>query len=172
MSKIGLFYGSSGGNTEDVATALKTELEKQGAEVELHDIATDDYTRMRDFDRLILATSTWNEGELQDDWHSVYDDLQQMDFSGKTVAFVGLGDQDNYGDHFANGMGLLSKPFATNGARIVGRWPTEGYNFEASEAVEGDKFVGLALDVDNQLELNDERMQRWSEQVTKEFGIE
>ena len=39
------------------------------------------------FDNIILASPTYGMGELQDDWASVIDEVADMDFSGKVVAF-------------------------------------------------------------------------------------
>jgi hypothetical protein len=36
------------------------------------------------------------------------------------------------------------------GARVVGAWPTDGYDFMASKAERDGEFVGLVLDLDNQ----------------------
>jgi flavodoxin I len=53
----------------------------------------------------------------------------------------------------------------------VGFWPTDGYEHEASLAVKNGKFVGLALDEDNQAELTEERIQKWVTQIKAEFGL-
>ena len=50
-----------------------------------------------------------------------------------------------------------------SGAQIVGHWPNEGYEFNASSALEADKFVGLVIDQDNQYDLTDERLDAWLE---------
>ena len=46
-----------------------------------------------------------------------------------------------------------------------------GYNFTDSDGVEGDKFFGLALDLDQQDELTDERIDKWVNQIKKEAGF-
>ncbi|BDA73963.1 hypothetical protein CAL7716_081290 [Calothrix sp. PCC 7716] len=35
-------------------------------------------------------------GELQDDWDNFFDELDNIDFSGKKVAYFGVGDQNDY----------------------------------------------------------------------------
>ena len=95
------------------------------------------------------------------------------DFAGKTVALYGLGDQFGYGDFFLDAMGMLHDVIVKNGASIVGHWPTEGYEFDASKAkIPGeDMFVGLALDEDQQAELTKARLDAWCAQVHREFGL-
>ena len=47
-----------------------------------------------------------------------------------------------------------------------------GYEFDASVGQEGDYFLGLALDEDNQPELTEERLGKWLPEVIKDFGLE
>ncbi|MFW5829724.1 MAG: hypothetical protein ACOCXA_05635 [Planctomycetota bacterium] len=39
-----------------------------------------------------------------------------------------------------------------------------------SRALDGDHFVGLALDLDNQAELSDERLEAWAGQLKAAFA--
>src|SRR5690554_7556901 len=67
MKKLGIFYGTSTGNTEYVAKLLVKEFGDY--DVHLADIArVKNVQLLEDFDYLILASSTWNFGDLQDDW--------------------------------------------------------------------------------------------------------
>ena len=66
---------------------------------------------------------------------------------------------------------MLAKPFMENGGTLIGRWPTEGYEFDNSTALDGDEFLGLGLDNDNQEEKTEERMVVWAELIKDEFGI-
>ena len=57
--------------------------------------------------------------------------------------------------------------------RVVGHWPTAGYEFDASKArVPGQAlFVGLGIDEDQQPALSAERLNRWCRQIHDEFGL-
>jgi flavodoxin I len=68
-------------------------------------------------------------------------------------------------------MVFLKELFEEHGAVIKGLWPTEGYDFSDSRAVEDGMFYGLALDFDQQPHLTDKRIDQWVAQVRKEFGI-
>jgi flavodoxin I len=68
-------------------------------------------------------------------------------------------------------MGILEEKISELGGTTVGYWSTEGYEHSESKAVKGDKFVGLALDEDNQSDLTDERIKRWVAQLKSEFGL-
>ncbi|PHS40744.1 MAG: flavodoxin FldA [Sulfurovum sp.] len=158
---IGIFYGSNGGATETVAEKIK---DKLGVEADLHDIANVDMDKFDEYTQIIIGTSTWGEGELQDDWEKCFEDFKNVDFAGKTVAFFGLGDQDEYGENFLDAMGILHDAAVEKGANIVGNgWPTGGYDYEESTAIEDGLFVGLGIDDDNQFDLTDERVEKWVE---------
>ncbi len=164
---IGIFYGSNGGATESVAEDILNVLDLKA---ELHDISDVDMCKLSDYSHLIIGTSTWGEGELQDDWEDKLSEYEKIDFSGKTVAFFGLGDQDGYGENFVDGMGILHDIAVKNGATVVGDdWSTEGYDFEESIAVKNGKFVGLAIDEDNQDDLTEERIKQWIESIRPFF---
>ncbi|EAH9105226.1 flavodoxin, partial [Campylobacter jejuni] len=47
---------------------------------------------------------------------------------------------------------------------------TDGYTFEASDAVVDGKFVGLALDNDNQEDQTESRIDAWVEQIKPYFA--
>ncbi len=170
--KIGLFYGTNTGVTEIIAEELKEILEEKGFEIDLHDIADTPLDEMNNYDKLIIATPTWNDGELQDDWEEVIDDYKEFDFSGKMVAFVGTGDQEAYCDNYLDAIGVMAKPVRDNGGTIFGRWPSEGYSHTHSLGMDSDgMWAGLALDNDNQESLTAGRMKKWVDQIAKELGL-
>lgn len=62
------------------------------------------------------------------------------------------------------------KNFSAKGANIVGAVSTDGYTFDESEAVKDGKFVGLALDADNESDKTEERISNWVEQIRSDFA--
>jgi flavodoxin I len=69
MAKIGLFYGSTTGNTEIVAGLIKDAFDEFEADVvTVFSVAEASIEDMKGFDYLMLGIPTWYEGELQDDW--------------------------------------------------------------------------------------------------------
>ena len=159
MNKIGLFYGSTIGNTEGVAETIAEKIGKEN--VDLFNISSSSKEDMENYDTLIFGTSTWNDGQLQDDWEGYLSTLEEIDFSNKTVALFGLGDQFGYGDYFVNGMGALYDAIIEKGAKVVGQWSTESYDYEESKAERDGMFVGLPLDEDNESDLTEERIEKW-----------
>lgn len=171
MAQIGLFFGSDEGNTETVAYRIQKRFGEDV--VDVYDIADVTQLEFEDYDLIILGISTWDFGQIQSDWEEFWSDVESISFEGKTVALYGLGDQFGYGDFFVDAMGMLHDVVESNGARIVGHWPTSGYEFEASKAeIPGQgQFVGLALDEDQQSELTTKRLNAWCKQIHEEFDL-
>ena len=169
--KVGLFFGSTTGNTEEIAEKIADELKNQSVDVEIQDVANIEPDALLEHDKLVLASSTWHDGQLQDDWSCIYDDLDSIDFSGKEVGLVGLGDQEGYSDTFLNSIGFLAKTIEDKGGKIIGKWSTEGYEFDESDSLADDNhFYGLALDQENQDDLTDDRIANWVTQIKSEFS--
>lgn len=170
MAKIGLFYGSTTGNTVKAAELIRNEF---GADmVDMVDVGGKSADELKKYDTLILGTSTWHWGGLQDEWALFEDNLTGDTLKGKKVAFFGLGDQKRYPDHFADGMGLLYEKVKAFGVKVVGMCPKRDYKFEASAAELGDRLVGLALDEDNEPQKTAQRINKWVRQLKKELGVE
>ncbi|MCJ2544531.1 flavodoxin FldA [Thermostichus vulcanus] len=169
MAKVGLFFGTQTGNTETAAEMIQKELGEEN--VDLIDIAE---ASIEDFDKynyLIIGCPTWNIGELQSDWDGFFPNLDEMDFTGKTVAYFGVGDQFGYPDNFQDAMGILAEKIAERGGKNVGAWPIDGYEFNESRGLVNGQFVGLALDEDNQSELTEKRVKEWTAKLKPMFGL-
>ena len=67
MNKIGVFYGSTTGTTEDVARRIAEKLNVPKGDI--HDASKLNDELVKEYDVLVLGTSTWGAGELQDDWY-------------------------------------------------------------------------------------------------------
>ncbi|NOH80272.1 flavodoxin FldB [Vibrio sp. RE86] len=168
--KIGLFYGSTTCYTEMAAEKIRAIIGEEL--VDIHNVKESPLSLMTDYDLLILGISTWDFGEIQEDWNELWDQVSDIDLKGKTVALYGLGDQEGYGEWYLDAMGMLHDELKATGANIIGYWPNDdSYEFEASKALTEDnsQFVGLALDEDSQYELSDERIATWVEQVLVEY---
>jgi flavodoxin II len=167
--KIGLFYGSTTCYTEMVAEKIQAII---GADlVDVFNVKETPLEKMADYDLLLLGISTWDFGEIQEDWQAIWDTIPNPSLAGKPVALFGLGDQEGYGEWYLDAMGLLHDQLQSSQVNFIGYWPTTGYQFEASKALteDGKSFVGLALDEDSQYDLTDERLETWCEQVLVEF---
>lgn len=156
MSKTIVVYGSTTGTCETIAQTLG---EKLGAEViNVSDLSADE---LASADHLVLGTSTWGAGELQDDWYDGVSLVKAADLKGKQVALFGCGDSASYPDTFCGGMRELYDAAVAAGATVVGAVSTDGYTFDDSDAVVDGKFVGLPLDDVNEPDKTEERIDAW-----------
>ena len=169
MKKIGFFWGSSSGNTEVAMEFMVDYLEKEVFEVDSFDIADIEPEKMLEYDNLIIGCPTWNIGELQDDWDSIYLEYDKLNFDGKTAAFFGCGDQIGYPDNFLDAIGILGRAFMDKGGKIIGQCSKDDYDFRDSVALEGDKLLGLGLDYDSEEEKCEDQMTAWLESIKKDF---
>jgi len=163
MAKIGLFYDSDTGNTRKVAKMIRKLFDED--DIELKSIKKVEPADFEKYSAFILGTPTLGEGELPENWDAFLPSLDEMDFSGKTFALFGLGDQEEYGHEFVDGLGILYEKFESLGASFVGFWPLDGYEYEISRAELEGEFVGLVIDQDNQPDLTAGRLETWIAQV-------
>lgn len=170
--KFGIFYGSSTGNTQLAAEKIKEEMGELLPN-EIRDVAKASPEELLEYDLLFLGVSTWNIGEMQDDWADFLPKLDAIDLSGKKVALFAMGDAAGYPYNFLDAMGELWQKVQSRGAELVGIWPTEGYAFEDSQGkYDDDHFLGLGLDEDNESDLTDERIHNWLVKVVQELGFD
>ena len=144
MEKTCIIYGSS---TENIAGKLGV-----GA-ADVLDVSSIDASTPDAYTNLILGTSTWGAGELQDDWYDGLETLKQANLAGKTIALFGCGDSESYGDTFCSAIGEIYNALKDSGAKFVGAVSTDGY------------FVGLALDDVNEPDKTDCRIDAWLESI-------
>ncbi len=115
MGKTVIIYGSSTGNTETAAKWIKGAI--GGAD--LMDVVSVAPSALTSYDVIILGSSTWGQGELQDDFAGFYDAMSEETFSGKKVAVFGCGDRDMFPDCFCNAVDLIADKAKECGAHVA-----------------------------------------------------
>lgn len=166
MAHIGIFYGSTTGNTQEVAEKIAKALNVDKAD--LHDVsnAKADFGA---YDVLLLGSSTLGYGDLQDDWDSFIGKVKSADLNGKKVALFGCGDSASYSDTFCDAIGKIYNEIKNKGCTIIGQVSTEGYTYDGSDSVVDGRFVGLPIDNDNESDQTDQRIACWVEDLKKEI---
>lgn len=97
MSKIGVFLRLNNRNHRGCSSQnCRKANVPQG---DIHDASTLTDALVKEYDVLVLGTSTWGAGELQDDWYDGVKVLKKADLSHKFVALFGCGDSDSYSRH-------------------------------------------------------------------------
>lgn len=158
MKNIGIFYGSSTGTTAEIAQRIAKAL---GAEANCFDVSSASASDALQFDALLLGSSTWGIGELQDDFADFLPNLAKEDLSGKAIALFGCGDADSYPDSFCEALAEIKSQLSGSGCTFVGAVTPEGYSYDATRCEEDGKLIGLCLDEVNQSDRTDERIDAW-----------
>lgn len=178
MANTAIIFGTDTGKTRKVAKQIHKMIgdDSIAKPININRCSIDDLLA---YDNLIIGTPTLGEGELpglsvdcaSESWEEIVGDIAEADFSGKKIALYGLGDQEGYPDEFVDALGELYELFTDAGATLVGRWPNKGYEFNSSTALDGDEFVGLVLDLDNQSSLTEIRLTQWLTIIKPELGL-
>lgn len=167
MKKIGIFYSfRSHKSKQQVKKMIKHLGEKNVEQVDVEKATHDDFDK---FDHYIFSVPTWFDGELPNYWDEFLPTIADDDLKGKKFALFGGGDQKGYPENFVDGLGVMAEFLEKRGGEIVGFTSTEGYTYESSRAQRGDQFVGLALDIENQAAMTDERIKNWIADIQKAF---
>ncbi len=167
MKKAGLFYSFNTKKTTQTANRIVECLGKENVDAVNVEIMKDD--QFTKYNNMILGVPTWFDGELPNYWDEFVPALEELNLKGKKIAVYGAGDQKGYPENFVDGVGIMAQLVEKQGAELVGFTSTKGYSFEHSKAKRGDVFVGLALDFENQVSMNKDRIASWCEQLKKEF---
>ena len=115
MSKVGIIYWSSTGNTEAMAQAVEEGAKAAGADVEIMEVADADVDKALSFDVLALGCPAMGDEELEDgEFEPFFSDLEGK-LSGKKVALFGSYD---WGD--GEWMRTWAERMEQAGAQIVG----------------------------------------------------
>lgn len=161
---IGIFYGSTTGNTEDLAKDIASRL-GVGAN-DIFDVGRVSADKVNGYDHILLGSSTWGLGDLQDDWSSFIDQLKKQNLSGKKIGLFGCGDGASYPDTFCDAMGIIYEELSGSNCVFIGAMDDSDYGSTDSKAFIDGKVLGLALD-DDEPGKNKSRIEAWIEEIKK-----
>ncbi|MDO4715614.1 MAG: flavodoxin FldA [Bacteroidales bacterium] len=168
MKSTLIIFGSSTGYTDTVAGTIASKLGlDNSAIVNITDL---DAAQVAEAEVLLLGSSTWGDGDMQDDWYDGIKTVKGADLSGKLIGFFGCGDCESYPDTFCGALGKLYHELETSGATFIGAVPTDGYTFDDSEAVVDGQFVGCAIDDTNEDDKTEERINTWIAALRPHLG--
>lgn len=162
--KTGIYYGSATGTTAEIARRIASIMGV--ADADIHDVANTAPHTTAAYDLLILGSSTWGNGEVEDDWYNFLDGAEALDLEGKKIALFGCGDE-TMSDTFCNAVGILYDRLKDTGATFIGEFPAEEYHFDKSAASDGDTMRGLLLDEVNHPEYTSSRLRQWTDLLKK-----
>ena len=89
-----IVYGSTMGNTETVANTIEDVFENDGIDVTVANAADISPDELMGYDIILFGSSTWGDGELQDDFIPFYEEVKSLGLEGKKGASFGCGDSN------------------------------------------------------------------------------
>lgn len=161
MSKVGIVFGSNAGDAKAVAEYIAKSFDS-----EIIDAKELEAIFLESHDKLIFVASTHKVGELQNDFKAKLDVVKSVNFSGKTLALVGVGGQVKHPTTFVDG--LVEFLPVVSGAKLVGESEVGEYKFTSSKALKDGKFIGLVVDVKADANWQN-RADAWIKSVKGEF---
>ncbi|MEC1290085.1 flavodoxin [Bacillus mojavensis] len=118
MGKILLVYATMSGNTEAMADLIEKGLQEAEAEVDRFEaMDIDDAELFNDYEHIILGTYTWGDGDLPDEFLDLAEEMDALDFTGKTCAVFGSGDTAY--EFFCGAVDTLEEKIKDRGGGIV-----------------------------------------------------
>ncbi|EJR1031380.1 flavodoxin [Enterococcus faecalis] len=115
MTLAKIVYASMTGNTEEIADIVAEAFEDLELEVEIDECTQVDATDFEDADICVVATYTYGDGDLPDEIVDFYEDLQEIDLSGKIFGVCGSG--DTFYDDFCKSVDDFEAVFTKIGAK-------------------------------------------------------
>ncbi|MGM0215594.1 flavodoxin [Enterococcus sp. AZ109] len=137
MTLAKIVYASMTGNTEEIADIVSEALENLNIEVEVDECTQVDAEDFQDADICVVATYTYGEGDLPDEIVDLYEELQELDLSGKVYGVCGSG--DSFYEMYCKSVDDFDAAFAKTGA-------TKGAeNVKVEMAAEEDDIENLEI---------------------------
>ncbi|MFZ2352317.1 flavodoxin [Paucilactobacillus nenjiangensis] len=116
MASALVVFATITGNNEDVADIVTEALEELNVEVEETEITQADAEDFEDVDICVVCPYTYDEGALPEEGLDFYEDLQELDLSGKIFGVAGSGDTF-YLDDFNVSVDKFAAAFEKAGAK-------------------------------------------------------
>ena len=112
-----IVYASMTGNTEFIAELIAEELTKLGEKVDVKDAMVTFAEDLNPYDRILIGSYTWGDGDLPDEVMDFYEELKNTDLTGKTAAVFGAGDSSY--NHFARAVDIFEETLRDRGCTIL-----------------------------------------------------
>ncbi|WP_369900483.1 flavodoxin [Bacillus manliponensis] len=118
MSKLVMIFASMSGNTEEMADHIAGSIREAGKEIEVIDIMdAPEASILEEYDGILLGAYTWGDGDLPDDFLDFYDEMDNVDLTGKKAAVFGSGDTAY--PKYCEAVNMLVKKLQERGAEVV-----------------------------------------------------
>lgn len=115
MVKAMIVYASLTGNTEEGAEILEEAFEEAGVDVEVVEASFADPEDFKDYDIVVVGTYTYGpDGNLPEEIVDFYEELEEVDLSGKVFGTFGSG--DDFYEKYCKSVDDFDQQLAQTGA--------------------------------------------------------
>lgn len=115
--KVIVVFASMTGNTEEMADEIAEGVRAAGAEAVLKNVLDTSAAEIEQYEAVALGAYTWGDGELPDEFLDFYDELDELDLSGKPA--VVFGSADSSYAHYGRAVELLEEKLEECGAVLA-----------------------------------------------------
>lgn len=105
------------GTTELIARSIAEELAKAGNRVTVKDAIETDAEELLSYDRILIGSYTWGDGDLSDEIIGFLDELENIDLTGKLAAAFGAGDTSY--TYFARAVDIIEETLRNQGCEVI-----------------------------------------------------
>lgn len=117
MTVVKIVYASMTGNIEGISEILEEKFKAAGLEVERIEADDAESDVFADADLAVVATYTYGDGEVPDEFEDFHNALSAETLSGKVYGVVGSGDQEMHAATFCRAADLFEAAFEATGAQ-------------------------------------------------------
>lgn len=142
MTKVIIVYSSLTGNTEEMSELIESGVKEAGIEVVRKDAYEAKAADLLQYDGIIIGVYTWGDGELPDELLDFYEEMEELDLSGKKAAVFGSGDTSY--THYCGAVDIIENKLCELGADIVHEGLKFEYNASKEELQQG-KTIGYEI---------------------------
>ena len=119
MGKVLLLYTSLTGNTEIMAEAVENQLGKYDHQVVTKSFAEDPLqtNELLDYGAILIGIYTWVDGDMPFEVEDFFDELEELDLTGKICGVFGSADTDY--EQYGTANEMLYEQLEKQGATMI-----------------------------------------------------
>ncbi|MCR8657073.1 flavodoxin [Paenibacillus endoradicis] len=142
MTKVIIVYSSLTGNTEEMSEIIESGVKEAGIEIVRKDAYDAKAADLLQYDGIIIGAYTWGDGELPDEMLDFYEEMEELNLSGKKAVVFGSGDTSY--SNYCGAVDLIEDKLRELGADIVHESLKFEYNASKEELQQG-KTIGYEI---------------------------
>jgi len=142
MPKVIIIYCSMTGNTEEMSEVIEAGVNEAGLEAVRKDVYDVSAAELLNYEGIIIGAYTWGDGDLPDEFIDFFEELEELDLSGKKAIVFGSG--DTFYPNYCGAVDVIEEKLRELGADIVHDSLKFEYNASDDELKQG-KAIGIAM---------------------------